>query len=52
MLKKDGKFLVVEPLFHVSKAKFDDMKEKAASQGFKIKDTPKKKGGRALLLSL
>ncbi len=50
LLKKDGKLLIVEPLFHVSKKKFQRTEEIAQKVGFTIIDRPKKKGGRSLLL--
>ena len=52
LLKENGKFLIVEPLFHVSKKKFNTMIEDMKDTGFKILDKPSKKGGRSLLLSL
>ncbi len=51
-LKKDGHFLIVEPLFHVSKMKFVTISNHAESLGFKVLGNPKKKGGRSLLLSI
>lgn len=51
LLKADGRLLIVEPLFHVSKKKFEGMKEQAISVGLRLSDTPKKKGGRSLLLT-
>ncbi|MBC8440740.1 MAG: class I SAM-dependent methyltransferase [Deltaproteobacteria bacterium] len=52
LLKKGGKFLIVEPLFHVSKKKFLTICEDFKSIGFSVLDTPKKKGGRSLLLTI
>lgn len=50
LLKPDGTFLLVEPLFHVSKKKFKATEEIAGQVGFNIIDRPRKKGGRSLLL--
>lgn len=52
MLKKGGKFLLVEPLFHVSKKHFQKLTQDVMDIGFKILDSPSKKGGRSLLLSI
>ena len=52
LLKKGGRFLIVEPLFHVSKEKFLTVSRKAESLGFTIVGNPSKKGGRSLLLSV
>jgi hypothetical protein len=52
LLKKGGRFLIVEPLFHVSKEKFLTISSKAESLGFTIVGNPAKKGGRSLLLSV
>ena len=52
LLKKGGKFLIVEPLFHVSKKHFHKITQEVKNIGFKILDTPSKKGGRSLLLSV
>ncbi len=51
-LKKDGLFLIVEPLFHVPKEKFMTISNHAKALGFKVIGNPKKKGGRSLLLSV
>lgn len=51
LLKEGGKFLLVEPLFHVSKEKFHQITQDIKDIGFKICATPSKKGGRSLLLS-
>ena len=50
-LKKGGRFLIVEPVFHVSKKKFLTISRQAESLGFTIVGRPAKKGGRSLLLS-
>lgn len=50
-LKPGGRFLIVEPLFHVSKKKFEIVADQAAGIGFKSLGRPKKKGGRSLLLT-
>ncbi len=52
LLKKGGKFLIVEPLFHVSKKQFYRITQDIKNIGFTILDTPPKKGGRGLLLSV
>jgi ubiquinone/menaquinone biosynthesis C-methylase UbiE len=52
LLKKGGKFLIVEPLFHVSKKKFLTICQDMKSLGFSVLDKPKKKGGRSLLLTV
>jgi ubiquinone/menaquinone biosynthesis C-methylase UbiE len=51
LLKKDGRLLIVEPTFHVTKKKFIKMLKEVEDIGFSIVDTPLKKGGRSLLLS-
>lgn len=52
LLKKGGKFLIVEPLFHVSEEKFKQIARDAKSLGFATLDFPRKKGGRSLLLTV
>lgn len=52
LLKPDGRLLIVEPRFHVSRGKFSRMQEDAAEAGFTILDMPEKKGGWSLLLSI
>lgn len=52
LLKKNGRFLLVEPFFHVNRKKFQRMTRVAEKIGFQILDTPAKKGGRSLLLSV
>jgi len=51
MLKENGKFLIVEPPFHVSQKQFTILKSVLAESGLCIIDTPKGKGGRALLVA-
>lgn len=51
LLKPGGRFLVVEPLFHVSRSRFKTICAAALAAGFKQLDTPKGKGGRTLLLT-
>jgi ubiquinone/menaquinone biosynthesis C-methylase UbiE len=41
LLKADGKVLIVEPPFHVSKAAFQEMIEKANATGFELVERPK-----------
>lgn len=50
MLKDDGKLLVVEPRFHVSKKSYETMLKEAEDAGLKAMDLPKGKGGRSVLL--
>ncbi len=50
-LKKDGKCLIVEPIFHVSKKHFHNMTKNIEDMGFTILGRPSKKGGRSLLIS-
>lgn len=52
LLRPGGKFLLVEPMFHVSKIQFEKILESAGKIGFTRVDRPKKKGGRSVLLSL
>ncbi|MBU0970787.1 MAG: methyltransferase domain-containing protein [Proteobacteria bacterium] len=52
VLRPGGLFLLVEPVFHVSKTQFKAIMETAIKAGFILVDTPKKKGGRSLLLSI
>ena len=51
LLKKQGKFLLVEPAFHVSKKQFQEIARTAEKIGFKPLGSPAKKGGRSLLLT-
>lgn len=50
-LKKYGKFLIVEPLFHVGRKQFQKITHAAEKVGFSIVDKPRHKGGRSLLLT-
>ncbi|MBA3011584.1 MAG: class I SAM-dependent methyltransferase [Proteobacteria bacterium] len=52
LLRPGGLFLLVEPVFHVSKIQFETIMETAIKTGFILVDRPKKKGGRSLLLSI
>jgi ubiquinone/menaquinone biosynthesis C-methylase UbiE len=52
LLNTGGRFLLVEPRFHVSKTQFKDIKNTAFAMGFTYVNEPKKKGGRSLLLSV
>lgn len=52
ILKSGGKFLIVEPDFHVSKNAFSEMIIKLEKAGFKIIEKPKMFLCRALLLTL
>ncbi len=51
LLKPGGRFLVVEPPFHVSRSQFETICAAALEAGFKQLDPPKGKGGRTLLLT-
>ena len=51
-LRKGGKCLIVEPRFHVSKKYFHQMIRDIKNIGFNVLDTPSKKGGRSLLVSV
>ncbi|RLB97145.1 MAG: SAM-dependent methyltransferase [Deltaproteobacteria bacterium] len=50
-LKKDGKCLIVEPIFHVSKTHFQKLTQDIKNIGLTILGSPSKKGGRSLLVS-
>lgn len=50
-LKPEGKVLIVEPPFHVSRKKFADMKTLALELGLRIQEEPRKIGGLGVLLS-
>lgn len=52
LLKKGGKFLVVEPPFHVNRKLYQEMLEMADQAGFQLIDTPKKKGGHSALFTV
>jgi ubiquinone/menaquinone biosynthesis C-methylase UbiE len=52
LLKPAGRFLLVEPMFHVSKNQFETILDTAAKVGFNRVDLPRKKGGRSVLLSI
>jgi ubiquinone/menaquinone biosynthesis C-methylase UbiE len=51
LLKPRGRFLVVEPPFHVSRSRFNTFRANALEAGFTPLDTPKGKGGHTLLLT-
>lgn len=50
-LKEKGKFLIVEPWFHISQKEFDNMITDLPGLGFSILDRPLRKGGRSVLLT-
>jgi len=50
LLKPGGRFLLVEPVFHVSETDFKLTSEKCETAGFRIIAMPKVRGSRALLL--
>lgn len=52
LLTKGGKFLVVEPRMHVNPEKYEEMIGMAEKAGFRVLDTPKKKGGRSALFTI
>jgi ubiquinone/menaquinone biosynthesis C-methylase UbiE len=52
LLKEGGKFLVVEPKMHVNREKYEEMINQAKDAGFRVLDTPAKKGGRSVLLTV
>ena len=52
LLKKGGRFLIVEPRFHVTKDRFQKVAKLCEKVGFRIIGKPSKKGGRSLLLSV
>ena len=51
-LKKEGRLLVVEPPFHVSRKAFAESMETARKAGFTIGDAPRRKGGKSMLLTI
>lgn len=51
LLKPGGQCLLVEPLFHVSRAHFRSIVQDAVAAGFTIDGHPKGKGGRSVLLT-
>jgi len=50
LLNQDGKILLVEPQFHISKIEFEELKEKLKAKRFVIIDEPKIFLSHALLL--
>lgn len=52
LLNKGGKFLVVEPKMHVNLEMVEEMIVMAEKAGFRVLDTPKKKGGRSVLFTV
>lgn len=50
MLKSNGKVLIVEPLFHVSKAAFEETIEKARDAGFTPVERPRVFFSKAVIL--
>lgn len=52
LLKKGGRFLLVEPPFHVSRKRFEKFVLEIEMLDFTILERPSKKGGRSLLLSI
>jgi ubiquinone/menaquinone biosynthesis C-methylase UbiE len=49
LLKDRGKFLVVEPVMHVTGKLFEEMIAQAKEAGFQIAAMPRRKGGRSVL---
>jgi ubiquinone/menaquinone biosynthesis C-methylase UbiE len=52
LLKPGGKYLIVEPKFHVSRDAFEDTVEKARKAGFRPVFYPSIRGGRSALFTL
>ncbi len=52
LLKEQGKFLLVEPRFHVSKKQFQQIARDVENAGFINLGNPPKKGGHSLLLTV
>lgn len=52
LLKTGGKFLIVEPKFHVNKEKFEKMVVLAMQAGFTVLEFPGNKGGWSVLLTI
>lgn len=52
ILKPDGKILIVEPNFHVTKKAFEKMVEKINNIGFRIIDRPKMFLSRTLVIAI
>jgi ubiquinone/menaquinone biosynthesis C-methylase UbiE len=52
LLKPGGKYLIVEPKFHVSREAFEDTVEDAKKAGFRPVSFPKILGGRSALFTL
>ena len=50
LLSPAGRFLIVEPPIHVSARTFEAIIRSALDCGFEIKDRPKRKGGKSILL--
>ncbi|UUX91191.1 class I SAM-dependent methyltransferase [Methanoplanus endosymbiosus] len=51
MLRPEGKYLIVEPAFHVTEAEFEKTIKSAAEAGFTVEKNPKISFSRAVLLS-
>ena len=49
MLEQEGRLLVVEPWFHVSRGMFAQTVEQGEKAGLKVVNIPKGKGGRSVL---
>ena len=52
LLKPGGKYLIVEPKFHVSREAFEDTVEDAKKAGFRPVSFPRILGGRSALFTL
>jgi ubiquinone/menaquinone biosynthesis C-methylase UbiE len=52
LLKEGGKFLIVEPKMHVTREMYEEVINQAKNIGFRVLDTPAKKGGRSILLTV
>ena len=52
LLKEQGKFLLVEPMFHVTKKQFQQIARETEIAGFINLENPMRKGGHSLLLTV
>ncbi len=51
LMKKEARFFIAEPLFHVSAKKFDNMLKLAVKSGFTLLKTPRIRFSRAVVLA-
>lgn len=52
LLKKDGRMLIVDPVFHVRESVFRDMLHKARQMGYQVEGPSRKRGGWCAVLSI